>query len=118
MAGKPAEEPELLNLIRAAESSRAFLGNEAAALQHKLDVAARLKGSLKHHPGQWLAGSMAAGLAASLLMRRRPARSERPRTGFVSGLVLTAARPLLTFLIESRMKRWLGQSRGDGPTTF
>jgi hypothetical protein len=113
MDRKPTESPEILKLVRLAEQSRALLGEEAALLRRKLDVPARVRDSLRHHPGQWVFGSMATGLAASFLFRRSPAAPTAKRRGIPAtllGLTLTAARPLAKVWLADQVKRWLSSS--------
>lgn len=102
-------QPEIARLIRQSEISRAYLGSEAVALRQRLDVPARIRGSLKEHPTGWLFGSVASGLAASLLFRRKPAAPKKPRgiPGVLLGLTLTAARPLVKVWLADQLKLWL-----------
>jgi hypothetical protein len=112
MDRKLPENPEIQRLIRLSQASRSFLGNEAIALRHKLDVPARLKDSLKSHPSSWLFGSLASGLAASLIFRRRPA-VDKKRKGIPAtllGLTLTAARPLAKVWLTDQLKHWITTS--------
>jgi hypothetical protein len=113
MDRKPPESPEILRLVRLAEQSRALLGEEAERLRQKLDVPTRVRESLRHHPGSWMFGSMATGLAASLIFRRRSAESPKKRRGIPAtllGLTLTAARPLAKVWLADQAKRWLSSS--------
>lgn len=109
MDRKLPENPEIQRLIRLSQASRSFLGNEALALKHKLDVPARLRDSLKSHPTTWLFGSLASGLAASLIFRRRPAVEKKRRgiPGTLLGLTLTAARPLAKVWLADQIKHWI-----------
>jgi hypothetical protein len=109
MDRKPPTSPEVLKLLELADLSRSMLGDEAERLRQRLDVPARLRDSLKHHPSSWMFGSLAAGLAASLAFRRKP-RVDRKRKGFPSvllGLTLTAARPLAKVWLANQAKSWL-----------
>jgi hypothetical protein len=104
--------------MRQSEAARAFLGSEAAALRRKLDVPARLRGSLMSHPGGWMLGSLVSGLAASLLLRRRPAAARpKKRRGLPAallGLGLTAARPLLKAWLANQLQVRLGGTARPG----
>lgn len=118
MDRKLPESPEILKLVRLAEQSRALLGEEAARLRQRLDVPARLRDSLKHHPGSWMFGSMATGLAASFIFRRRPAEPVKKRRGIPAtllGLTLTAARPLAKVWLADQAKRWLSSTTPSTP---
>lgn len=108
MDRKPQTNPEIQHLIHLAEASRSCLGAEAAALRHKLDFPARVRSSLRHHPSAWMLGSLASGLAASMLLRRRPPAPKK-RRGFshsLLGLTLTAARPLAKIWLAGQLKQW------------
>lgn len=109
MDSKLPVHPEISRLIRQSEISRAYLGSEAVALRQRLDVPARIRGSLKEHPTGWLFGSLASGLAASLFFRRKPATPKKPRgfPGVLLGLTLTAARPLVKVWLADQLKLWL-----------
>jgi hypothetical protein len=112
MDRKLPENPEIQRLIRLSQASRSFLGNEALSLKHRLDVPARLRDSLKSHPSTWLFGSLASGLAASLIFRRRPA-SDKKRKGIpatLMGLTLTAARPLAKVWLTDQLKHWIASA--------
>jgi hypothetical protein len=105
------EDPEILRLVRSSEAARESLARDASVLCRKLDVAARFRDSLRRHPASWLLGSLASGLAASLLLR--PARTVVQAAapgGFplkLLGLTLTAARPLAKVWLANQAKRWL-----------
>ncbi len=117
MDRKLPENPEILRLVRLSEASRSLLESEAGRLRKKLDVPARLRDSLKQHPSSWLFGSVATGLAASFLFRRRPA-AEKKRRGITStmlGLTLTAARPLAKVWLADQLKHWIAGSQGSRP---
>ncbi len=93
------------------EAARACLGSEAAVLRQRLDFPSRIRGSLARHPTSWLVGSLASGLAASLVFRRKPAvvRKSRGLAATLLGLGLTAARPLLKVWLANQAGRWLTQ---------
>ena len=108
MDRKLPETPEIRRLILLSAASRSCLESEAAALKQKLDVPSRIRHSLSEHPTGWLIGSLASGLAASLMFRRRPP-VEKKRRGIpaaVLGLTLTAARPLAKIWLMDRLKQW------------
>jgi hypothetical protein len=101
-------------LISLGETARSTLSHEAAVLKHRLDVPARLKDSLKSHPTGWLVGSVASGLAASFLFRRRPAREEKEKKSkslplAVLGLTLTAVRPFAKVWLTDQVKNYLSR---------
>lgn len=113
MDRKLPENPEIRRLILLGDAARSCLSHEAAALKHRLDVPSRIRGSLKSHPTGWLFGSMAAGLATSLLFRRRPSKSvgaEIKRKSLplaLLGLTLTAVRPFAKVWLTDQVKNYL-----------
>jgi hypothetical protein len=117
MDRKLPENPEIQRLIRLSQASRSFLENEAIALRHRLDVPARLKDSLKSHPSSWLFGSLASGLAASLIFHRKPALDKK-RKGIPAtllGLTLTAAQPLAKVWLTNQLKHWIAPASPPKP---
>jgi hypothetical protein len=102
------ENPEIQRLIRLSQASRSCLGSEVAALRHRLDFPSRVRTSLKEHPSAWMFGSLASGLAASLIFRRRPPAPKKRRgiSGSLLGLTLTAARPLAKIWLAGQLKHW------------
>ena len=112
MDRKLPENPEIQRLIRLSEASRACLESEVVALKHRLDVPSRIRGSLNNHPSAWLFGSVASGLAASLIFRRRPAATKKRRgiSGALIGLTLTAARPLAKVWLSGQLKQLASNS--------
>jgi hypothetical protein len=111
MDRKLSKDEEIERLTLAAAAARAHLSNQATLLRQKLDVPARLHTSLKHHPTGWLFGSLASGLAASLLFRNRSHRGgERKPRGFllaVFGLILTVVRPFAKVWVTDQLKNYL-----------
>lgn len=112
-------------LIRLSAASRSCLEGEAALLKQKLDVPARVRSSLKTHPTGWLLGSLAAGLAASLVFRRKRVvveKVEKKRHSFpltLLGLTLTAVRPLAKVWLTDQVKHYMTGQRvrpTDGQT--
>lgn len=117
MDRKLPENPEIRRLIELSEHSRRCLESEVSALKHKLDVPSRVRDSLRQNPVGWLAGSLASGLAASLLLRRKPA-VETKRKGIPAtllGLTLTAARPLAKVWLASQVKQWAAGTTSSIP---
>lgn len=111
MDRKLSKNEELERLIRMADASRSVLGGEVLALKHKLDVPSRVKHSLKSHPTGWLFGSLASGLAASLLFRRGGSpKSPKKRRSFpvaTLGLILTLVRPFAKVWATDLLKSYL-----------
>lgn len=117
MDRKLPENPEIERLIRLAEAARSSLTHEAVLLKQRLDLPARIRGSLKQHPAGWLLGSLASGLAASLLFRSKPRPVEKKHRGLpltLLGLTLTAVRPMAKVWLTNQVKNYLtGQSRAS-----
>lgn len=110
MDRKFQQNQEIERLIRLSESSRSSLEFEAAALRQRLDVPARVRSSLKSHPTGWLVGSLASGLAASLVFGRRQAVVEKKRRSLPLTLLelsLTAARPFAKVWLFDQAKNYL-----------
>ena len=110
----PANQ-EIQQLILISAAARSCLGAEAHALKQRLDVPARIRGSLKNHPTGWLFGSLVSGLAASLLFRGKssplfqgkPSLPPKRRTipTALLGLALTAVRPLAKVWLTNQVKQ-------------
>lgn len=116
MDRKLPKDQEIERLIRLGEAARSCLEHEAVLLKQRLDVPARIRGSLKEHPAGWLLGSLASGLAASLLLRLKPRRpAEKKHRGLpltLLGLTLTAIRPIAKVWLTDQVKSYLtGQTR-------
>lgn len=113
MDRKPAHKPEIERLIRLGADARAQLGRDAADLQRKLDVPARVRDSLRSNPAGWLGGSAVAGLAASLLFRRKKktvkAVKKKTLAALLLGLVANALTPLLKIWLTGQLKQFLAK---------
>jgi hypothetical protein len=120
MDRKFQQQQEIQRLILLGATARSCLQGEAVALRERLDVPARVRSSLKHHPTGWLLGSLGAGLAASLLLTRRrsaPA-AEKKRRGLPAvllGLSLTALRPFAKVWLTDQVKHYLAGPRAGPP---
>lgn len=108
MDRKPTEEARIQELIRLSNGSRLTLSREILVLKSKLDLPLRIKSSLRGSPTTWLAGSAIAGLATSLLWRKRkPAKSKYgSKSNKLLYLTLTAARPIIKVWLVKRLKHW------------
>lgn len=117
MDRKLPENPEILRLVRLSQASRSLLDAEAGKLRRKLDVPARVRDSFTEHPSSWFLGSLATGLAASFLFRRKssPGKKHRGFTGTLLGLTLTAARPLAKVWLADQLKHWIAGNQGSRP---
>lgn len=115
MDRKLPENPEIQRLIQLSAASRALLDTEASALRQRFDVPSRIRHSLQEKPTTWLFGSLASGLAASLMFRRKPpvATKRRGIPAVLFGLTLTAARPLAKVWLANQLKQW-----ASGATAF
>ena len=102
------------SLIRRSESARAELTGHIQTLQHRVNIPARLKESVRSRPSIWFGGSMIIGLLATKMLRRKPApapEKTKTRKGLL-GLACTAAialaKPAIkTLLIAELRKRFL-----------
>ena len=117
MDRKLPKNQEIQRLIRLGAAARSCLGDEVVLLKQRLDVPARIRGSLKDHPAGWVLGSLASGLAASLLFRLKPRAVEKKHRGLaltLLGLALTAIRPMAKVWLTDQVKNYLaGQSRAS-----
>ncbi len=112
MDRKLPKKQEIERLIRLSDSARSRLEQDMRSLKQRLDVPARLRGSLKSHPSGWLLGSLATGFVASILIRRKPAsavvgKKNRSLLLTLLGLALTAARPLARVWLTGQVKNYL-----------
>jgi len=113
MAQHPQNASEIEHLIRLSAASRSRLSLEAAALRQRFDVPRRALHSLRSHPLAWLGGSVATGLAATFLFRRKPAPpppAAKPRRGLhlvLGSLALTALRPTVKAWLIVQLKQFL-----------
>ncbi len=108
---------EIQRLILISAAARSCLETEAHALKQRLDVPARIRGSLKEHPTGWLFGSLVSGMAASLLFKGKSNRPVAGQSGSLSprrplpvalmGLALTAVRPLAKVWFTHQVKQRL-----------
>jgi hypothetical protein len=116
MDRKLQQSHEIERLIQAAQVARSCLEVEAISLKRRLDVPARIRGSLNSHPTGWLVGSAVSGLAASLIFRRRPVVSGKKRKSLplaILGLTLTAVRPLAKVWLTDQLKGYLTRPSAD-----
>jgi hypothetical protein len=118
MAPTLSDSEKIRQLIRTSEAARNVLGDEIRTLKYRLDVPARMKDSLRSHPTGWLGGSVAAGLASSLLFRRKAKREKTKRKG-IAGLAVTlglaAARPAIQMWASGKLKDYLAAKLGHEP---
>ncbi len=109
MDQKSPEISQIQCLIDRSAAARSCLGREVAVLRQRLDIPARLCGSVKDHPSAWLLGSLTSGFAARFLLRRKPATPSKHRSipATLVGLSLNAARPLIKIWLADQLKLWL-----------
>lgn len=109
MDRKSPDSSDIQRLIALSAAARSCLHGEVSALRRRLDVPARLRGSLQHHPATWMLGSLVSGLAASFVFRRKPS-SVKPSRGIPAkmlGVAWTASRPLMKIWLADQVKNWL-----------
>ncbi len=119
---------EIQRLILISAAARSCLETEAHALKQRLDVPARIRGSLREHPTGWLVGSLISGMAASLLFRSKPSRAltglsgspspRRPLPVVLMGLALTVIRPLAKVWLTDQVKQRLAGMLTSVPPTI
>jgi hypothetical protein len=112
MDRKFSKDQEIQRLIQLSASARSCLGNEAILLKKRMDVPARIRGSLRRNPTGWLLGSLGSGIIASLIFRRKAPSVEKKKRGLsrtIMGLTLTAVRPLAKVWITDQVKGFLAR---------
>lgn len=112
MDRKLSKKPEIERLIHLSASARSSLEQEAILLRQRLDIPTRVRESLKHHPAGWLLGSLASGLTASLLLRRKSAPEKKTHRGLpltLLSLTFTAVRPLAKVWLTNQVKHYLAR---------
>lgn len=118
MARELPVSEEIQRLIRSSETARTVLGTEIRDLKQRLDVPARVRSSLKSNPTTWIGGSVLAGLAGSLLFRRK-AKREAPKKkgfwGFVLTLAIAGLRPFVKVWLAGQLKNYIGNRFGHDP---
>ena len=108
MARDPQKRPEIAELIRRIEISRASVGSHVVQLKHTLDVPSRIKRSVTTSPLAWFGGSLGAGVIASRIFRRKPKKVEtksKGLTGLLFATLLTLIKPAIRGLIMSELQR-------------
>ena len=114
MDRKLQQTQEIERLIRLSGAARSNLDSAAISLKERFDIPSRLRDSLRHHPTGWLLGSLASGLAASLIFSRKPAAPEKKRRSLplaLLGLSLTAVRPLAKVWLTDQVKQYFSAQR-------
>jgi len=97
---------EVEALIRRLEASREGLGEHLTDLRQKLDVPARIKGSVQGKPWLWFGGSLGLGYVASRALRRpKKAKKKNKWLGFLLTTGFTIFKPTLTRVITSELQR-------------
>ena len=118
MDRKLPEKTEIEQLIRLSAAARSCLEHEAAVLRKRLDFPMRVRDSLASHPGGWMLGSLASGLLASVLFRRRSHAAAPNSKGVLPGLLgltLTAAKPLVKVWLANQLRDWMTRPRPAAP---
>ena len=116
MDRKFRKSPEIDRLLRLSESARDCLEHEVISLKQRLDVPTRIRESLKNHPAGWLMGSIASGLTASMVFRRKPAPEKKSHRGLpltLLGITFSAVRPLAKAWLTNQVKQYLARTQTD-----
>jgi hypothetical protein len=112
MASELPISEQIQRLIQTSATARSVLGSEIRTFKYKMDVPSRMKDSLRSHPTSWLGGSVVAGLATSLLFRRKPIKEKLPDKkktllGVLFTLVFAALRPFLKAWLTGQLKHYI-----------
>ena len=116
MARNTHQKADIQALIHQAALSRSLLSGEVASLRKKLDFPHRIGASLKENPSKWLLGSMASGLFASSLFRRKPKKEAAPKKHrglllTVAGLGVSALQPFARIWLTNQVKNYLSNQQ-------
>lgn len=129
MAKSTQQKAEIAELIRRSEASRLRLSDAHCALKDRLNVPARLVGSLKAEPKKWIGGSVVAGLVASRFFRSKKKASkkyqkEKKSRGLVLGtfalaatMVKPAAKIYATKLLKDYFRNQLESGSAQRPVS-
>lgn len=100
---------EIDRLIALSAAARVRMSDEAAILRQRLDIPYRIRGSLKEHPSAWMVASLASGMAANFLFRRKPALPKKTRglSAVLLGIGLNALRPMAKIWLSNQVKQWI-----------
>lgn len=114
MDRKLQQAQEIERLIRLSGAARSSLNSAAISLKERFDIPSRLRDSLRSHPSGWLVGSLASGLAASLIFSRKSTPTEKKRRSLplaLLGLSLTAVRPFAKVWLTDQVKQYFSAQR-------
>lgn len=107
-------------MLRRSQLGRDRLSVDISEFKHRIDIPSRLKESLDRNPIGWIGGGLAAGLLASMTLRRSAPAVPKRKSGLV-GLALTVAgtlaRPLLKTWLTGKLRSTL-DSRDAAPPPF
>ena len=112
------QEKRIQQLIQLGDEARSGVAREASSLRSRFDVTARFRESLKRRPTVWVIGSMAVGLLAAGLLRRKlpdqevPAKKKRGLPMVLFGLTLTAVRPFAKVWLADQVRNYLTAQMG------
>lgn len=115
MARRPETAAQLEALSRRLQQTRLDLGSAAVATRRSLDLPARFHTAIRRHPARWFAGSLAAGLLASLALRHRRSAAARhaalhpPARQPPRRLALAGAAGFLGSLLRPILADWLAR---------
>lgn len=111
----------LAEMIRVSEASRQLLTESHTHMRRALDIPARIRESLSEAPGKWLGASLAAGLAASFLFRRKKppekVKELKRQRGFLLGMLSLAfamGKPLAKVYATRLLRDYLASRIANG----
>ena len=107
-----SKKQDIEQLIQISNRARNILGGEVVSLRQRLDVPARVRGSLKKHPMGWLGGSLVTGFFATSLFRRKPKpkpkeTARKGLTGLLLTLAIAAIRPAVKIWLTGQLKQFV-----------
>jgi hypothetical protein len=108
------QNPTIEALIQRSELSREELTGHIQILKHRINLPARLKESVRSRPGVWFGSSVAIGLLATMIFRRKSVplpvktKSRKGLLGIAFTAAITLAKPAIkTLLLAEIRKRFL-----------
>lgn len=116
MDRKYQQNPEILRLTARSAAARNALAKDVVKLRQHMDVAGRIRETLRGKTSTLLIGSTIAGLAAGLLIPRSrrsapaaPAHRGSSALQRVLGMAWSAAQPFVKMWLTNQLQTWLAQ---------
>lgn len=122
MARTKQNDQRKLELLEQLKQQRDLVTGSHLLLRDQLNVSKIVQGSIKKNPKRWFQGGIAAGLGATLLLKRpkkKPARKAAAQPFSVKSTiikyVISALKPVITNLITTQVKTHLSKKQSTRP---